>query len=818
MRTALLAAFGAAVLAFPGCSSDSATGASPDAATPDASSDQGGEEPDALGDADGGPEPDALGGVHKVTSEAQTSASDPYVMDEPTQFRTVEVLGDLDVRALSTAGGTVWVGTASGLYRFDGDAGVFVEVALPDHGGEPVRALARRLDPAGRALAISGPSLYRVEPGTWQAERVAIGGGFQTVRVHAGVVWLGGNSGVARLEGVVAEPVPGVSGKVTDLAPAKSGLWVLVDGGVAKLDGGALTPLTEAAGLQLSAATAIEARSELDELWVAVPEGLVSVTAGGDAFALTAGIGKLPTDQPIALWLEDEGALVGHAVGATWLQLTGGTPEADHYAGPRWIPADEVRAVARDDAGSLWLGTAAGVTRVAWVERTLAEVAAQQEALLDRWFWRMDGFVASDVQLDDPWAEEPTVTVSDKDNDGLWTQMQIGAWCYAYAATGDEAFYDKARRAMDVMMLQIDVPSADFVAAGLGDGFITRSLVRDDEGALFDDKATRDNWHLSEHEGRQYYWKDDTSSDEYVGHFYGYPLFHDLCAKDEAERAEVASYARRAMDYVIAHGYELIDLDGDKTTHGHWNPERLAAAVDGIDGCVEAALDAEDSSTQLEYCAESWFGGGWLNSVEIMGHLLATWHMTGDEAYFIAYDELVTLHRYDEVATPHAETVTITDPANMNHSDHELAMLAYQTLIRYEPDDARRALWIDGLAFLYAHERPEHNPLWAAYMALAAGSDAAEMGPALESLREMPLDRRQWRVDNNHRQDAESWPLDRFNDPQFDRAFPYDEIRTVWWNGNLYVKSHGGDGSRVSGPLAFLLPYWALRYAGVIGP
>jgi len=213
--------------------------------------------------------------------------------------------------------------------------------------------------------------------------------------------------------------------------------------------------------------------------------------------------------------------------------------------------------------------------------------------------------------------------VWDKDNDGLWTQMQIGAWCYAYAVTGDETFYAKARKAMDVMFLEVDIPAGDFEKAGLGRGFVTRSLVRDDEGALYEDKKTQSNWHLVHYGDHDYYWKDDTSSDETTGHFFGYPLFYDLCAKTDQERLDVAEHAAAIAEYIIDHGFLLIDLDGQKTTHGHWNPKPIAAAVDGFEKCAEIAFSGEDPEITLEVCLDSAFGGGWLNSVEILGHLLS---------------------------------------------------------------------------------------------------------------------------------------------------------------------------------------------------
>jgi hypothetical protein len=152
----------------------------------------------------------------------------------------------------------------------------------------------------------------------------------------------------------------------------------------------------------------------------------------------------------------------------------------------------------------------------------------------------------------------------------------------------------------------------------------------------------------------------------------------------------------------------------------------------------------------------------------------------------------------------------------MNHSDHELAMLAYHTLIRYEADPQRRAQWLDGLQFLMDWERVERNPLWGALVALLAGEGMVDMEAALQSFREMPVVQQNWAVDNSHRRDAVDWLNDRFNAPQFDRVFAYDEIRHLWWNGNFHVKTMDGDGRQMLGPMAWLLPYYAFRYAGVL--
>ncbi len=764
---------------------------------------------------------------HKVDSAALVSATDPWVIDEPVQYRTEVALEELDVRCLSVAGDALWAGTASGLHRYDDVLDGFVAVPLTEGVEAPVVDLGEKLDGWGRLVILQADRVIWLDPeGGPPVISIIEGQALTAVTVADGWTWVG-----TMADGVWGGPAgPGISEPV-DLDPVLHGTPVLdlagTDGGglhVVSGDGYRYWSTPDAApvvyeDLPEGAVSAVALGDPFP--WIGGDWGIARVDGPGDYDVIPAGLNGLPLGDITALDVDGDRLVMGHSVGATLLvdPLVGGAEpwgEKHHYANGRWIPSNDVRDVVLDALGRHWIATAAGVTRIDWNTHTFSEKADAHEATQDAHFWRLGGFVPSDLHVDDAW--NPTVwNTYDKDNDGLWTQMQIGAWCYGYAATGNGALYDKARKAMDLMELQVDIPAGDFEAAGLGRGFVTRSLVRDDEGDLFTSKATQDNWHLVEWtDGHDYYWKDDTSSDEIAGHFYGYPLYYDLCAKDDAEREEIASYAAAIASYIIDGGFLLIDLDGEKTGHGHWSPETIGAAALGIDECMDAAGETDDPVAAVVACLESWGGGGWLNSIEIMGVLLSTWHMTGDPKFYDAYEELVTVHRYDLVATPHDETVTIVEPSMMNHSDHELGMLAYQTLIRYEPDDDRRQLWIDGLLFMMEHEAGERNPLWNAYTALAAGLEVTDMEAGLQSLREMPFDLREWSMDNTHRMDAADWPDDRFGDPQFDTVFPYDEIRTVWWNGSLYEKAPGGNPKSIQGPMSWTLPYWALRYAGVI--
>ncbi len=746
--------------------------------------------------------------TYAVRQHANRVADSSYLADEPVQYRTPDVLPDLDVRAILAVGDDVWVGTPTGLFRWTEAAGLFQRIALPDEGGRtpPAAIVDMALSQDGATVAIARPDsiLFLASDGSPQT---GFGGAVTYTSLAFlpdGMLLAGTTTGL--YEGLAGGfgPVEGTQGwSVRDVAAVGDRRLALLHDGTVRLDLDAVTLPAEAAGCNAVAGGETAGR-------VACDTGVFTLGTGGGAASVLflPRPGELPTDKVRSVVQAGATLLFGHERGASSVTLVPGPgPLAfEHHVSGRWLPSDTVTGVAITADGTRWVATPAGVTAIVYRTRRLAD---KEASTFDHWmarFWRMDGFLMSDAYTDDEW-DPTTWGRSDFDNDGLWTQMGIGALCYAYSITKDEKYYQAARKAMDNMFLQIDVPAVDFQAAGLGRGFVTRSLVRDDEGDLFTSKSTRSNWHLVTYGEHQYYWKDDTSSDETTGHFFGYPLFYDLCAKDDAERAAVADHAGALARYIVEGGYTLRDLDGIPTSFGHFEPTHISIAVDGLEEC--------GYNYSIEDCMGAMYGAGWLNSIEILGHLLSAWHMTGDRYFYDAYDRLIRQYRYDEVAVTSRVAMTVVNRSMQNHSDHELAMLAYATLIRYEPDDTRRAKWIDSLEGLYEYEVAERQPLWAAVVSLAKAG-VADVGAAVQTLREMPGDLRDWRVDNTHRRDAIEDVHDRFDDRQWDRVFPYDEIRTMWWNGNPYEMIGGGSGRNHVSPTAFQLAYWAQRYAGIL--
>ncbi len=823
-------------------------------------------------------------GVHEVRSPAATRPDVTFDHEETTYYRTTEKLPNLDVRALAFLGGTLYAGGAGGLMRYlpgedrfetldtqTGDAAVVAMsrkltytgelVAVfelpdlldskrrdePQEGGDAdAEDLEDEIEAENAELAESETEMegeetppknwlvvmYDVENDTvrsyeWVGDAVnavTVGTGFfgnPPDPEMAEMVWLGTSDGVYTLyfddrdDFVLVQFCEGE--KVNDLL-MDGRLIVGTDEGVKIFDGTNITEFTaenEKLSDNRAREVAFGGTGAAMDIWVATSYGLSLPEAD---FQFPAEYGKLPNRFATDLDVQGNELLIGHQSGATYLRFTAADRSLEHkdyYYSQRWLLDNHVNAVAFGNDGSRWFGTSKGITRVDLVKRTLEDKMEIFEDTLDRDYWRMDGFVSSDASRDDPWDQSQPAKLHDKDNDGLWTQMMIGGWAYAYGATGEEKYCEKARKAMGNMLLQIDVPGEDFKKTDLGYGFITRSLVRDDEGDVYTSKETQDNWHPVTYEGENYYWKDDTSSDEIDGHFYGFPLYYDFCAQeDNGEKQNVADHAGALADYILRHGFLLLDLDGEKTGHGHFAPEYLAIAVDGLDACVGGDLE------KIEMCGDAAFGGGWLNSVEILGVMLSAYHMTGEKKFYDAYEMLIREYRYDEVVMGVHNAYTVTTPGIKNHSDHELAMLAYATLIRYEPNDERREIWIDTLKFFYEYEKPERNPLWAAIVSLAAGSELvgeAEIDDALRTLREMPLDLRKWYFDNLQRTDVKTQDSrDRFGEEQLTEVLPYDEIRAFWWNGNPYSAIEGRDGKGLAGPMVWLLPYWGLRYANIL--
>ncbi|MBI3417406.1 MAG: hypothetical protein HY043_19100 [Verrucomicrobia bacterium] len=252
--------------------------------------------------------------------------------------------------------------------------------------------------------------------------------------------------------------------------------------------------------------------------------------------------------------------------GAVWLGNEQGAARFDefakhrwdrwqYFAGRRWLRDDDVRNIWVDEAAphrKVWIRTRAGVSLIEWRPMTLEQKVKFFEERIEARHVR-HGLVA-DSSLRTPGDVSSSIG-ADNDNDGLWTAIYLGAQCYRYGVTHDADSRMKAQRALKALMRLEEITGVP--------GFYARSFVAKDEP-----KPNGGEWHPTP--DGQWLWKGDTSSDESVGHYYGYTLYFDLVATED-EKPAIRQVVARMTDYLIKHDYDMPDLDGLPTRWGQWS-------------------------------------------------------------------------------------------------------------------------------------------------------------------------------------------------------------------------------------------------------
>ncbi len=461
--------------------------------------------------------------------------------------------------------------------------------------------------------------------------------------------------------------------------------------------------------------------------------------------------------------------------------LWAGTPEGacrlrdgkwNYFWGKRWLPGNQVYAIAIDNRNRAWLATDKGVACIESVKMTLREKAEHYEKMIALRHNR-NGFVTN-CDWDDP--DDPdSWKIEASDNDGLWTALYCAAQVFQYAATNDPAARERARKSFHAL-LELER------LTGIP-GFPARSIVRKDETRFY---QSHGEWHESPVDPN-YLWKGDTSSDELDGHYFIWAVYYDLCA-DDTEKERIRGVVRRVTDHLMHNNWRLIDKDGKPTRWAIFNPEAL-------------------NNDPL------WEEERGLNSLSILSHLKVAYHITGDPKYQQAYEELIRNHHY----LMNAVTQKMLPPYSVNHSDDQLAFLCYYPFLLYETNPEYRRLWLMSLERSWQVERPERSPLFNFIYGALTGKPC-DVEAAVQTLQEWPLDLRNWECRNSHRFDI---TLDvskgRFGEWQSVHIVPYSERVVMRWNGNPY-RLDGGDplGRREDDGSAFLLPYWLGRYHRLI--
>jgi hypothetical protein len=468
--------------------------------------------------------------------------------------------------------------------------------------------------------------------------------------------------------------------------------------------------------------------------------------------------------------------------GAIWLGSTNGAARFDarakhrwdrwqYFWGRRWLPDNDVRNIVVEERGrtrQVWVRTRTAIAFIEWRPMTLAQKAMLFEDRIATRHVRHGMVSDSALRVA---GDLTTSFTHDNDNDGLWTAMYLGAEAYRYSVTRDPQARANARRSMQVLLRLEDI-------TGIA-GFPARSFLSTNEPP-----PRGGEWHPTP-DGK-WLWKGDTSSDEIVGHYFGYALYFDLVA-DDADKAAIRRTVSRITDHLIHHNYDLIDLDGQPTRWGQWS---------------ERYFKTEEGKYEQP-----------LRSLELLSFLKTAHHITADAKYAEAYQ--------DRVQRGYAEQMRLyrrwPGGGEINFSDDELAYLSYDPLLRYEKDRKLRAIYLDGLKFTWEQIQPDYNPLWN-YITAASGAirmTRAVREESLRTLERIPTDMNEWTVKNTHRRDIKlRRDNDRFGRLQLAEVLAPDERPVSKWNSNPYRPDGGGDGRAEDDGAYFLLPYWMGRYHG----
>jgi hypothetical protein len=406
-------------------------------------------------------------------------------------------------------------------------------------------------------------------------------------------------------------------------------------------------------------------------------------------------------------------------------------------------------------------------------EITLLEKAMKLEDLIQKRHLTSDGLLAYGIGFDSPTTEEVTgMAFSDM---AVWSGCYVAAQAFRYAVTGDSAAEQQIRRSIEGLHLLQAVTGKP--------GLLARGIKRWDEKG----PEVGPEWHRGSGTFSNYQWLGDVSADQVDGVIFGYGVAFDLVG-DPALKQSIAIYVRAIADHLRDHGMTIQDVDGQRTKHGD----------------LTAGLFTEP-----------------LNALIALAVVKAAYHMSMDEKYQQQYLDLV--HRQDY----HKRAVKARDPwwevfTGVNHSDNNLAFLAYYTLLRYEKDAALLDYYLRSLNRAWRVVRSEGNPLFTfIYHALVPMQqrDDQALANAVGTMRLFPVGRRDFRVINSAKPDScISFRRDRFGRKQACQPVPMNHrpADVFEWKENPYRLDGGGEGSLEFSGVDYLLPYWMGRYHGFI--
>jgi ligand-binding sensor domain-containing protein len=291
--------------------------------------------------------------------EAASSSSPPSEYSH-RNWRVEDGLPQSRVQAISqTPDGYLWIGTASGLVRFDGlNFVVFDRSNTPTFAGDSILSLLSMNDGV-LWIGTEGGGLIRYSRKTFTAYSSASGLTNLFVRAicqdRSGNLWVGTDRGVFQKQGErfvhmdKTPPAPDVS--ASQIREDSAGrIWVFGNG-IYRVEGGAL--VAQNSGLTGNV-TATQTQAD-GSMWLATSNGLMELRAGRLKPIIS------PVAEPVQLLRDNFGnTWIGAANG---LFLARGGRIAPFEASDP-LPSSSVLALYQDRENSIWAGTGDGLVRL----------------------------------------------------------------------------------------------------------------------------------------------------------------------------------------------------------------------------------------------------------------------------------------------------------------------------------------------------------------------------------------------------------------------------------------------------------------------
>lgn len=542
-------------------------------------------------------------------------------------------------------------------------------------------------------------------------------------------------------------------------------------------------------------------------LWFASPQG-VGVRHSDHDWDLFTGAEGLPYNDftcmaagPSGVWFGTSNGAIHYRDGL-WSFRQGG----------RWLIDDHVSSIVVDGDGAAWIATGAGVSRISERTMTLTQKADFYREEIELRHRRTEFGYVNPADLAAP-GDLETAVPTFTDNDGHNTGMYLAAVSLGYAATGDPQLREDAHKAFRALAFLSEVTQGGTHPAP--EGFIARAvrptsepdpnpqfnleydLRRKKADSLW--KIIQPRWPIDE--SGNWYWKNDSSSDELDGHFLGYGVYYDRVCRTDEEKEAVRTVVRRIMDHILRHGYNLVDYDGLPTRWGHFSPDDLNR---NEDWCTERGL----------------------NSLSILTYLTITHHITDDPKYREALLELALDHGYGMNGMTQPKSLPGPDSAG-HQPDDNMAFMNYYHLLRYETDPKLLSMFQHAIFTHWQYEKRERNPftnfIYAACCLGKVRTDPwgdIDLSPpescfadAVDTLKRYPLDLLDWPMSNAHRIDLtihlDEWGRPSGSGGRHDgQVYPIDERHEVYWDWNPWVLTYGGKGTRLRPGFHYLLAYY----------